>query len=89
MQLVSTPETLACTVCGDELATAGYLPARETDDGYEPMADSAVCDTCGFNEVGMLGCAPELGDVVDPEPNDVLLYVRRTEEGFEVVTAKR
>ncbi|WP_255355510.1 MULTISPECIES: hypothetical protein [Haloarcula] len=34
------------------------------------------------------GCAPELADVVDPGPDDVLLYVRLTDSGIEVVSAK-
>jgi hypothetical protein len=88
MHLRSTPETLACSACGDDIADAGYLPATEQDDGYEPHADAAVCDACGFNDVGMMGCAPELDDVIDPGPDDVLLYVRRTDDGVDVVRVK-
>lgn len=87
MELVSTP-TLSCSACGDEIEDAGYVPATERDDGYEPVADAAVCDACGFNELGMMGCAPELEDVIDPEPDHVLLYVRVTDEGIDVVSAK-
>ena len=87
MELVSTP-ALSCTECDEEIEDAGYLPATERDEGYEPLADAAVCDACGFNEIGMTGCAPELDDVIDPEPDDVLLYVRVTDDGIEVVTAK-
>ena len=37
----------------------------------------------------MLGCAPELDDLTSPGPDDVLLYVRATDDGgFEVVSVK-
>ena len=88
MQLRSTPGTLVCSACGDEITGAGYLPAAERSDGYDPHSDAAVCDACGFNELGMMGCAPELADVVDPGPDDVLLYVRRTDDGVDVVSVK-
>lgn len=88
MELVSTPETLFCSECDEEIEGAGYLPATETAGGYEPRADEAICDACGFNEVGMMGCAPELDEVVDSGPDDVLLYVRRTDTGIDVVSAK-
>lgn len=88
MALVSTPESLYCAACGGEIEGAGYLPATERSDGYEPLADDAVCDACGFNDVGTTGCAPELDDVVDPGPDDGLLYVRVTDGGLEVVSAR-
>ncbi|WP_339104128.1 hypothetical protein [Haloterrigena salinisoli] len=85
--LRSTP-TLTCSECSEPIADAGYLPAVERDDGYEPLADAAVCDACGFNEIGMMGCAPELDDVIDPEPDRALLYVTVTDDGVDVVSAK-
>lgn len=88
MGLVSTPETLYCSECGEEIDDAGYLPATERDGGYEPLTDAAVCDACGYNTIGMMGCAPELDEVIDPNPDDVLLYVRKTDDGIEVVTTK-
>lgn len=88
MELTSTPETLSCSECGERITDAGYLPATESEDGYEPRAEAAVCDACGFNAIGMMGCAPELDDVVDPGPDDVLLYVRRTDDGIEIVSTK-
>ena len=89
MELVSTPD-LHCAECDAEIEDAGYLPATERDDGYEPLADAAVCDACGYNEIGMMGCAPELDEVTDPDsdPADVLLYVRATDGGLEVITVK-
>ncbi|MFC6765251.1 hypothetical protein [Natrinema soli] len=87
MELVSTP-TLYCSECDAEITDAGYLPATERDDEYEPLADAAVCDACGFNEIGMMGCAPELDDVIDPRPDDRLLYVRVTDDGLDVVSTK-
>lgn len=88
MELGSTPETLSCSECDEEIGDAGYLPATERDGVYDPVPDHAVCDACGFNTVGMMGCAPEVDDVVDPGPDDVLLYVRRTDDGVEVVRTK-
>jgi len=82
------PDSLTCAVCGDGVDDAGYLPATEGDGVYRPHPDDAVCGTCGFNEVGMLGCAPELEEVTDAGPGDALLYVTRTDEGFEVVSVK-
>lgn len=87
MRLDPTPTSLTCSVCGATVDDAGYLPATECHGGYRPTPDDAVCGTCGFNEVGMSGCAPELDDVADGD--DVLLYVERTEAGFDVVSAKR
>lgn len=87
MDLRSTPD-LRCSTCGDPITDAGYLPATTTGDGYEPHPDDAVCDDCGFNELGLLGCAPELDDVTDPGPDDVLLYVRATGDGIEAVEEK-
>lgn len=87
MELVSTPE-LSCSACDEEIEETGYLPATERDGGYEPLADAAICGACGFNEIGMMGCAPELDDVIDPEPDDVLLYVRVIDGDIEVVTVK-
>lgn len=88
MTLRSTPTTLDCAACGDAVTEAGYLPATERDDGYEPAPGDAVCGACGFNAVGTAGCAPELDDVTDPEAADTLLYVRETDDGFAVVRAK-
>ena len=82
------PATTACSVCGEEFTEAGYLPAVERESGYEPRGEAAVCDACGFNEVGMMGCAPELNDVAESGTADVLLYVRRTDGDLEVVSGK-
>jgi len=87
MDLLSTPDPLRCSRCSDRITDAGYLPAVR-DDGYDPRPADAVCGACGFNEVGMRGCAPVLDDVTDPGPDDVLLYVRVTAEGIEVVDEK-
>lgn len=86
MTLRSTPAVLTCVECEDEIADAGYLPATEYGDGYEPMPDEAVCGACGFNDIGMAGCAPELADVADPDTADVLLYIQPTDTGVEVVS---
>lgn len=88
MELVSTPKTLSCSECGEEITATGYLPATKGDAGYEPLADVAVCDACGFNRIGMMGCAPELDEIIEPDPDDILLYVRRTDDGFDVLSTK-
>ena len=88
MEFASTPAIPECSVCGEEFTEAGYLPAVERESGYEPRGEAAVCDACGFNEVGMMGCAPELHDVAESGAADVLLYVRRTDGGLEVVSVK-
>ena len=82
------PDSLICAVCGDGVDDTGYLPATEGGGVYRPHPDDVVCGTCGFNEVGMLGCAPELDEVTDAGPVDALLYVTRTDEGFEVLSVK-
>lgn len=52
---------LSCAVCGDSIER-GYAPAERTDTGHVLREEAAVCDVCGFSEVGFMGCAPELGD---------------------------
>lgn len=78
----AVPETLACSLCGEPVEQ-GYLPARDRPDGYEPVADAAACATCGFNDVGFAGCAPELGDLADDA--DALLQVDATGDELAVV----
>jgi len=82
------PASLTCAVCGAAVDDAGYLPATHRDGSYRPRSDDAVCGPCGFTDVGMSGCAPELDEVVDPGPDDVLLYVERSSEGFDVASVK-
>lgn len=88
MDFVSAPSSLECSECGMEIEDAGYVPATERDDGYEPTLEEAICDTCGFNEIGMMGCAPPLDEVTQAGSNDVLLYVNATEEGIDVISAR-
>lgn len=88
MKLASTPKPLYCSECGEKLEDTGYLPATEHAEEYQPLADAGVCGECGFNEIGMMGCAPELADVIDADAADVLLYVRRINEGMEVKSTK-
>lgn len=88
MRLDPMPASLTCALCGTGIDDAGYLPATDRDGGCRPRTDDAVCGACGFNEVGMAGCAPELDDVTDAGPDDVLLYVQRVDDGFDVVSVK-
>lgn len=88
MELLSPPDSLRCSVCDEAIENAGYLPVTEREAGYEPLADAAVCDACGFNSIGMVGCAPELDDVVEPGSADRLLYVAMTGDGIDVLSEK-
>lgn len=88
MELQPTPDALTCANCGDAITGAAYLPATEDGGVYRPSTEDAVCDACGFNDVGMMGCAPELADVTDAGPDDVLLYVKVTDDGIDVVSVK-
>lgn len=88
MQVDPTPEELHCAACGEAIDGEGYLPATDAGDAYDPHPGDAVCDACGFNDVGMMGCAPELSDVTDPGPDDVLLYVGVADDGLEVLRVK-
>lgn len=54
-------DDLECAACGDPVER-GYAPAVSEDGGHRIRAEAAVCDVCGFNDVGFAGCAPELGD---------------------------
>lgn len=88
MDLSSQPNALSCSACGEEIEEAGYLPATDSNGEYDPLPDAAVCDACGFNDIGMMECAPELDEVTDPGPDDVLLYVRVTDDGIDVLSVK-
>lgn len=88
MDLEAPPDPLACTECGEAITERGYLPATERDGTTELHPDDALCDDCGFNAVGMTGCAPALDDVIDPGPDDVLLYVQVTDDGLDVISTK-
>lgn len=88
MELTRTPDELVCSACDERIEDTGYLPAVDRGDAYDPTPEAAVCGACGFNEVGYAGCAPELDDVVDPGPDDVLLHVRVTDDGVEPLSAK-
>lgn len=83
---ISAP--LVCAVCEEELDETGYVPAIEGGEAAEPLLEDAVCGACGFSEVGMTGCAPALDEVDESGTGDVLLFVRRTDAGFEVVSTK-
>jgi len=89
VSLDPVPESLTCSNCGADIDDAGYLPATDHDGVYRPRSDDSVCGACGFNEVGMTGCAPAVDEVIDPGPADVLVYVERTDDGFDVVSVKR
>lgn len=90
MELDPEPDSLTCAECGAAVAESGYLPAKEVgDETYEPVPEAALCGSCGFNEVGFAGCAPELDDVLDDATTaDVLLQIRVTDSGVDVLSAK-
>lgn len=93
MELDPEPDSLTCAECGERVTDSGYLPARAGgDETYEPVPDGALCGSCGFNEVGFAGCAPELDDVRDEtlagETADTLLQITVTDDGIDVLSAK-
>jgi len=88
VSLDPVPASLTCAVCDAAVDDVGYLPATDLGGSYRPHSDDVVCGACGFTDVGMSGCAPELDEVIAPGPDDVLLYVERTSEGFDVVSVK-
>ncbi|WP_248896621.1 hypothetical protein [Haloplanus halobius] len=82
------PDALTCSHCGEPITDSGYLPATDASGTYQPIPEAAVCGACGFNELGMTGCAPEPTDVFDSDTADVLLYVTVSDEGVERVSVK-
>lgn len=88
MEADSPPESLHCAECGEAVEDTGYVPARGNGGTDDLLSEDAVCGDCGFNAIGMSGCAPELDDLGASDEADVLLYVRRTDEGFDVVSTK-
>jgi len=71
---------LGCSRCGDGIER-GYLVVA----AGEPLTDTAVCDTCGWSEVGHSGCAPELRDF---DAGDALVRVESVEEGYGVTVTE-
>jgi len=67
------PQDLACSACGDDIER-GYVTASEAAGGYEFDADGAVCDVCGWQDVGATGCAPTLADFAG---GDLLVRIER------------
>jgi hypothetical protein len=80
--------SLNCSVCSQEITDVGYLPATVDENEYEPHPQNAVCDVCGFNKIGMEGCAPELTDIVDNKPQKSLLYIRIEDDEISVISEK-
>jgi len=66
---------LDCVRCGDAI-DRGYVTAGATADGYAMDEAGAVCDVCGWNEVGATGCAPTLADF---DGGDLLVRVEPVE----------
>jgi hypothetical protein len=81
------PASLEYSECGTTVEEIGYVPAEEGDGAYRSDLQNALCGACGFDAVGASGCALELGEVVDPSPEDLLLHVR-VDDGVEVLSAK-
>lgn len=75
---ITVDPELTCSECDDPVER-GYLPVDRTDGEYEPRADLAVCDACGWRDVGHMGCAPELRDF---DAGDLLVRVEAGDEGL-------
>lgn len=71
---------LACSRCGDAIER-GYLVV---EDG-EPVPETAVCDTCGWSDVGHAGCAPELRDF---DRGDALARVDPADGEYDVTVTE-
>lgn len=71
------PASLACSSCGADIER-GYVPVAGGQE-LRPDTDQAVCETCGWREIGYLGCAPELGDF---DGGDLLVRVEPGDDGL-------
>lgn len=71
------PAEVDCASCGDAVE-AGYVPVS----GERPVTEAAVCRECGWNEVGMMGCAPTLSDFEVDAELTALVRVERGEAGL-------
>lgn len=89
MELSRISAPLQCVECRNQIDDDGYIPAVERDDEYELETEAALCASCGFGEVGMLGCAPTLDDLETNPENDVLLYVKMTDGEPELISTRR
>lgn len=76
------PGELTCVEC-NEVFDRGYIPVGITDTSYDGFVDLAVCETCGWRDVGHMGCAPELRDF---EAGELLVRVERADSRLEPVT---
>lgn len=74
------PSSLTCQECDGTLGR-GYLPVEETARGPEHDADNAVCDSCGWRDVGYLGCAPTSDDF---ENADRFVRIEAGDRGVEL-----
>lgn len=61
IDIVLDAETIECAACGTQIER-GYAPATTSETGHVIRDTEAVCDVCGFNDIGFTGCAPELSD---------------------------
>lgn len=75
---VTVDPELACSACGETIER-GYVPVVETGGQSEVLADLAVCDGCGWRDVGHAGCAPELRDF---DRGDLLVRVEDGDRGL-------
>lgn len=75
---VTVDQELTCSAC-TETVERGYVPVVETDGPPEPLSELAVCDGCGWREVGHTGCAPELRDF---DRGDILVRVETDDGGL-------
>ncbi|WP_048075468.1 hypothetical protein [Haloquadratum walsbyi] len=92
MNMRSASRPLNCSMCDEEITDVGYVPAKVIEDEYKPHTQDAVCGTCGFNQIGMMGCAPGLSDITDVDPDDepeqTLLHIRMKDDNIIVTNHK-
>lgn len=75
-------DTVPCSRC-EETFERGYVPATADEDGYTVELDAAICDSCGWTDVGNMGCAPTLSDF---ETDDLLVRIERDGDSLAPVS---
>lgn len=75
------PAELTCSECGDGIER-GYVPVTTVDAHHEPDTDLAVCDTCGWRDIGHMGCVPELRDF---DSGNLLVRIEPSDGGVKAI----
>lgn len=71
--LPTVPGDTTCAHCDGEIER-GYVTVTVAESDVSVDTTGAVCDTCGWRDVGATGCAPTLGDF---DGGEVLVRIER------------